>query len=110
VKTIVREKLTKMQGIHSMRRKRWHLDRLKDEDLKQRYQREIQSKLDREEDRGNIEEEWKRIEEVVKKTAEEMIGEKRVVRNEWFDQERRKAIEEKNNAREKLIQRETRGN
>jgi hypothetical protein len=109
VKTIVREKLTKTQGIHSMRRRRWHLDRLKDEDLKQRYQREIQSKLDREEERENIEEEWKRIEEVVKKTAEETIGEKRVLRNEWFDQEFRKAIEEQNKAREKMIQKETRG-
>jgi hypothetical protein len=46
----------------------------------------------------------------VKKTAKEMIGQKRVVRNEWFDQECRKAIEEKNKAREKMIQRETRGN
>jgi hypothetical protein len=76
VKTIVREKLTKTQEIHSMRRRRWHMDRLKDEDLKQRYQREIQSELEREEERENIEEEWKKIEEVVKKTAEETIGEK----------------------------------
>jgi hypothetical protein len=98
VKTIVREKLMKTQGIQSMRR-RWHLDRLNDEDLKQTYQREIQGKLNREEERENIEEEWKRIEEVVKKTAEQTIGEKRVVRNKWFDQECRKAIEEKNRAK-----------
>jgi hypothetical protein len=60
--------------VHTIRRKRWHLERLKDEDLKQQYQREIQSKLEEEEEGESIEEEWKRIEEVVKKTAEEKIG------------------------------------
>jgi hypothetical protein len=83
---------------------------LKDEDLKQQYQREIQSKLEEEEEGESIEEEWKRIEEVVKKTAEEKLGEKRLVRNEWFDQECREVIDEKNKAREKIIKRETRGN
>jgi hypothetical protein len=56
VKTIVREKLTKTQGIHSVRR-RWHLDRLKDEDLKQTYQREIQGM---EENRGSSEKDSRR--------------------------------------------------
>lgn len=41
------------------------------------------------------------------KTTEQKIGEKRLLRNEWFDQECR---DEKNKAREKMIQRETRGN
>jgi AmiR/NasT family two-component response regulator len=47
---------------------------------------------------------------VIKKAAEEKLGKWQQVQNEWFDQECRVAIEDKNRARGIMMQRETRGN
>lgn len=48
---------------------------------------------------------WHRIQKVLKEAAIENVG---VRRNEWFDEECRLAIEHKNEARQKILQRETR--
>jgi hypothetical protein len=52
-----------------------------------------------------------KIESIIKGVAKEVIREKKVKRNEeWFDGECVKCIAEKNKARERMIQRETRIN
>jgi hypothetical protein len=44
-----------------------------------------------------VEEKWKRIKKLLTDSAEKVIGEKKSGRNEeWFDNECRAAIEEKN--------------
>jgi hypothetical protein len=59
----------------------------------------------------NTEEEWKKIEKAVKEVVEETVRERRNVQNEdWFDEDCRAAIAEKNSARQRMLQRETRGN
>jgi hypothetical protein len=58
-----------------------------------------------------VEEEGKRIKKLLTDTAEQVIGEKKSGRNEeWFDNECQAAIEEKNRDKQKVLQRETRGN
>jgi hypothetical protein len=58
----------------------------------------------------SIEEEWRRIEKAVQEAAEEIIGDRRNVRNEdWFDEDFRAAIAEKNRAGQRMLQQERRG-
>ena len=60
---------------------------------------------------GSIDEEWAMIEEVIKEAAQEtLVEEKTERRQEWFDEECRQAIEEKDRARAKMLQKETRSN
>jgi hypothetical protein len=48
----------------------------------------------------NVEENWKRIENVIKEAAEETVNKEGNQPNkEWFHEERAKAVSEKNNAR-----------
>jgi hypothetical protein len=79
---VVREKLIKTQMTSAFKKNNWNLKGLKDELTRREYQREIQRKLEEEGERGKLEEEWKRIEEVIKKAAEEKLGKWQQVRNE----------------------------
>jgi len=58
---------------------------------------------------SNVEECWTKIKMSIKTNAEEVLGErKNQIRNEWFDDECRQKLEERNKARLKMLQRVTR--
>jgi hypothetical protein len=58
-----------------------------------------------------VEENWKRTDKVIKEAAKEMLNKERNQGNKaWFDEECAKAVSEKNNARKRMLQRETRKN
>lgn len=62
-------------------------------------------------DDGTVEEEWQGLREAVKAAVEETVGFKqRQARNPWFDDDCRKAVKLRNEARLKNLQRETRAN
>jgi hypothetical protein len=53
--------------------------------------------------------EWNKIKNVIVEAAKESLAEKKGERNEeWFDEECRTAIQEKNNIRKTMLQRVTR--
>jgi hypothetical protein len=55
--------------------------------------------------------EWNKIKNVIVEAVKESLGEKTGRRNkEWFDEECRTAIQEKNNMRKIMLQRMTRSN
>jgi hypothetical protein len=56
-----------------------------------------------------VEENWKRIEKVIKEAADKTVSkEENQCNKEWFYEECAKAVLEKNNARKRMLQRETR--
>ena len=58
-----------------------------------------------------VDEQWKKTERAIKEAAEETIKEQKLTREEnWFDEECAQIIEEKNIARRKMLEKETRAN
>jgi hypothetical protein len=106
VKVTLREtNVLKNQG---RQRKRWNIDKLKNEDLNL-YQQTINEKLEDTEGKQNVQIEWNNIKNVIVEAAKEPLGEKKGKRNEeWFDEECRTAIQEKNNMKKIMLQRMTR--
>ena len=57
----------------------------------------------------DVQAEWNKIKNVIVEVAKESLGEKKGKRNEeWFDEEFRRAIQEKNNMRKIMLQKMTR--
>jgi len=73
------------------------------------YQQKINKKLEDTDGIQDVQAEWNKIKNVIVEVAKESLGEKKGKRNEeWFDKERRTAIQEKNNMRKIMLQRMTR--
>ena len=65
--------------------------------------------MDNTDGKQDVQTEWNKIKKGILEAAEETIGEKMGNRNEeWFDEEFRAAIQEKNNMRKNMLQRMTR--
>ena len=94
--------------------RRFHIDALREVSMVRRFQHQLEEfgKLGTEqvtEGESHIEEDWKQLKEAIKETAEQTIGyEPRSDRRGWFDDECRRALEEKNAAYKKWIDRPTR--
>jgi hypothetical protein len=88
------------------------------ETKKKEYQQTLQTKLrrgnkgeDEEDEELDVDEQWKKIEQAIKEAAEETIQEQKLTTEEnWFDGECAQSIEEKNTARRKMLEKETRAN
>jgi hypothetical protein len=73
------------------------------------YQQKINEKLEDTNGIQDVQIEWNKIKAVIVEAAEESLGEKNGKRNEeWFDEECRTAIQEKNNMRKIMLQSMTR--
>jgi hypothetical protein len=80
-------------------------------EMQQNYQRKIEEKIGEYKEEGNVEKNWKRIEKVIKEAADETVSkEGNQCNKEWFDEECAEVVLEKNNARKRMLQRETRIN
>jgi hypothetical protein len=96
--------------------KQWNVDAFKNSERVQKYQQEIQTrlnKMDRQDDRNrnNVNHTWEGIRTVVQDVAGKIIGERRRKRNsKWFDEKCEECIKKKNEARQKILQKETRKN
>ena len=95
--------------------RRFHIDALREVSMVRRFQQQLEEefgKLETEqvtEEESHMEEEWKQLKEVIKEAAEQAIGyQPRPDRRGWFDNECRRALEEKNAAYKKWIDRPTR--
>jgi hypothetical protein len=59
----------------------------------------------------SVQKRWGHLEQAIKAAAEETIGEIKYKKNEeWFDEECATYVREKNKARQKMLQKETRSN
>jgi hypothetical protein len=96
-----------------MTRKKWDTDKLiKQSEVRKEYESKLEMRLQGRDTEGSkdTERKWNEM-EIIKGVSSDFIGEKKVKRNkEWFDGECGKCIVEKNKARERIIQRETRIN
>jgi hypothetical protein len=104
-----RERLSNVLINQGRKRKRWNIDKLKNEEDLNLYQQKISEKLEDTEGIQDVQIEWNNIKNVIVEAAKESLGEKKGKRNEErFDEECRPAIQEKNNAKKLMLQRMTR--
>ena len=115
VKIKYKQRISMVHNTQNKRQKRFDNERLiKDPMIAETYQKVVQSQLEKSKDKmnkenPNINEQWDRIKVALTKSAEEAIGFKPInQRAGWFDKECREIIEERNQARLTMLQRETR--
>lgn len=93
--------------------RRYNVSKLKEQEVLEKYQTELQKKCEAKQNQAleSIKGKWSMIKEALQETAEEVLGfEERVERAGWYDGECKKAVEERNEARKKMINRTTRSN
>jgi hypothetical protein len=76
-----------------------------------RYTDTIQEKISeivQKDSKETIEDKWKKYKNVIVASAESILGFEERSRNEWYDEECRRLVEERNEARLKLLERHTR--
>ena len=111
VKATLRERLSNAHKNQGRKKKRWNIDKLKYEEELNLYQQRVNENLKETVESQDVQIEWNKIKNVIVEAAKESIGEKTGRRNEeWFDEECRVAIQEKNKKREIMLQRMTRWN
>lgn len=111
VKTVITQKLVRVQQNSNTQRKQWNRKNLQNKEKLSQYKQSLYNKLEIAEERQDINAEWQQIKDSVLNAATEVIqNENKKPRNEWWDDECRKAMEEKNLARMKCINRRTRIN
>jgi hypothetical protein len=112
----VRKRVAKVQKIPRRKTRRWEVEKLR-KDIAQRdkYQKvldlKLKQKTEGEEEIDSVRKRWEHLEQAIKATAEEIIREtKYKKKEEWLDEECATYIREKNKARQKMLQKETRCN
>ena len=82
----------------------WNPDKLNDLEETKCYQLEIEGKLRKEEQPVGVDERWRWIESAVREAAEKTKGVRRCGRKqEWFNEDCRRAIVDKNRVRAAMI-------
>jgi hypothetical protein len=105
VKVTLRERLSNALKNQGRKRRTWNTDKLENGDLNL-YQQKIDEKLEDIDEIQDVQTEWNKIKNVIAEAATKSLGEKKGKRNEeWFDEECRTAIQEKNNMRIVMLQR-----
>jgi hypothetical protein len=96
VKTMLRERLS---NAHKNRgRKRWTINKLINEEDFNLYQQKINEKLEDTDGIQDVQIEWNTLKNVIIEAAKESLNENKGKRNEeWFDEERRTAVQGKSN-------------
>lgn len=78
--------------------KKFDVDRLKREEVQERYVTVLKEKLNPQVDaQDSIDKEWEHIKESIRTAAEEVVGYKRTPKkNDWYDEEYREGIDRRN--------------
>jgi hypothetical protein len=107
VKAMLRERLS--NALKNYGKKRWNINKLKNEEALNLYQQKINEKLEDTDGIQDVQIEWNTIKNGTIEAAKESLGEEKGEKNEeWFDEECRTAIQEDNNMRKIVLQRMTR--
>ena len=111
VNVILRERLCNALKKQGRKRKRWNTDKLTKEKDLNLYQNKINEKLQNVNRTQDVQTEWNNIKNAIAEAAKETLSEKKGKRNEeWFNEDCRTVIQEKNTMRKIMLQRMTRSN
>jgi hypothetical protein len=110
VKIIVKQKLI-IQQLNKTQQIKWNRTNLRDINKLKQYRQKLHNRLEGKAESPNINNEWMNIKKSVFDSANEVIQTKKYkTYNEWWDEKCRVAIEKKNEARMKCMNRRTRAN
>ena len=110
VKVKMRQKIESAQT-KEQKKPTWNCGRLNDKEILSNYHKNIADRLQKQQQTDDIEKSWESIKACITEAAREILGETKRERNdEWYDDECREAMREKNEARRKCMQRATRQN
>ncbi|XP_039278798.1 craniofacial development protein 2-like [Nilaparvata lugens] len=108
-----RQRITVTNNKRAKTQARFDVAKLKEEAVSHRYEECLKNYLEQKEDAWNtegVEGKWSILKESVIGAAREVVGSrKKEIQARWFDEECITAIERRNRARMKMIQRKTRG-
>jgi len=110
----VRERIANVQKTPRRKTRRWdveklHKDAARRDEYKKMWDLKLKQKIEGEETVGSVQKRREQLEQAIKATAEEIIGETNYKKNEeWFNEDSATYIGEKNRARQKMLQKETR--
>ena len=111
IRTIIRHKISCTYQKKQKYKIRWDINKLENNDEKEDYQLHVMKKLKKIERKQDVNEEWINIKNAILETAKEETGKQRKERNlDWYDEECQKVMKEKNDARKKCLNKETRKN
>jgi hypothetical protein len=107
VKIIVKQKLILTQKF--VDKLRWNTSNLQNPEKLVDYNKRLNDRLETQEETENVEQDWQNIKTAILEVTKETIQmQPRITYNEWWDEECREAIKEKNTGKEKCLQRRTR--
>ena len=110
----MRERIANVQKTPRRKTRRWdveklHKDAARRDEYKKMWDLKLKQKIEGEETVGSVQKRREQLEQAIKATAEEIIGETNYKKNEeWFNEDSATYIGEKNRARQKMLQKETR--
>uniref|UniRef100_A0A8D8XZ49 Craniofacial development protein 2 n=1 Tax=Cacopsylla melanoneura TaxID=428564 RepID=A0A8D8XZ49_9HEMI len=118
VKSKIREKLSTVPRKNKARTIKWNTDILRNDPLRTHaYKNAIRNKMAETSEMINsqnsddVNDMWNTAKSIITEAAEEQIGRMERKRNEeWYDEECKQLIEEKNMARKRMLERNTRNN
>ena len=98
VQTTFRCKINQNKSSKTERKERLNIDKLKDQDIRDKLEKEISEKL-QEKENPTLESHWENIKNTTKTAAKEILGiNKGNETDQWFDEECKRAIGERNKA------------
>jgi len=111
VRTKIRQKISKVEEGTYRRSRKWDVTKLQNPDIKNKYEKNIAQKLNEIDLGPDIELEWDNLKTVINDVACNDFG-TRINRENagWFDEDCRKVIKVKNEARKKCVIRNTKAN
>ena len=108
VKVIIKQKLITTRNKFT-EKLRWNTSNLKNPKILGAYSNRLNERLNTQEETFSVEQDWQNIKNVMLEAAKDAIQiQARITRNEWWNDEYKEAIREKNIARGKCLQRRTR--
>jgi hypothetical protein len=113
VKTKYRPRLAIASRSTGTRNVKFNMDRIKERTVRDEYRQILDQQLDSKfyQNINDIEEKWKNIRQSIDIAAEEALGNfQPKKRNDWFDQDFQIALDTRNEARKKILQKGTRAN
>jgi hypothetical protein len=111
VKVKIKDKRATIDNNKSYKRKKWKVDKLKEPEQSQLYQKILKTKLEAlrteltENENEQVEQQWNIIKQAVIEAATETISDEERMRNEWYNKECREAMQEKNMDISHMLQR-----
>ena len=108
VKAKVRARVSMQKNYTTVPKIKWNTDKLSEESTNKRYIQCLDSQLELAEESEDIDNSWQTINKAITKAADNVLGKQPKNKHKtWFDEECKKILEERNRARQSVLQRRT---